>query len=131
MSSKARLTTTVMTPAWLLFVVLLGTSLQSSCQTDEQKETSSSSSSSSLSNPPKLQAKRDRNLDLWDADTLAYHIDHYPGYDVAIMFFEQGDRNSYSLARMWDGIATHLQAGSSSSRLIMAQSLIVNISLSM
>jgi hypothetical protein len=64
--------------------------------------------------------RRERNLDHWDADTLAYHLDNYVGHDVAVMFYAQWDRNSHSLAPLWDKIATLLDAGSSDSRLVMA-----------
>ena len=69
---------------------------------------------------PSVHVRRERNLDHWDSDTLAYYLDHYAGYDVAVMFYAQWDRNSHSLAPMWDRVATHLEAGSSSSRLIMS-----------
>lgn len=69
---------------------------------------------------PAAQSRRERNLDHWDGDTLAYHLDNYAGHDVAIMFYAQWDRNSHSLAPLWDRIATLLDAGSSESRLIMA-----------
>eukprot|EP00529_Nitzschia_sp_RCC80_P024204 CAMPEP_0113454966 /NCGR_PEP_ID=MMETSP0014_2-20120614/8134_1 /TAXON_ID=2857 /ORGANISM="Nitzschia sp." /LENGTH=447 /DNA_ID=CAMNT_0000346385 /DNA_START=1 /DNA_END=1344 /DNA_ORIENTATION=+ /assembly_acc=CAM_ASM_000159 len=65
--------------------------------------------------------RRERNLDTWDSDTLAYHLDtEYPGYDVAIMFYAPWDTHSQTLAPYWDRIATVLNAGSSQSRLIMA-----------
>ena len=64
--------------------------------------------------------RRERNLDHWDSDTLAYYLDDYRGHDVAIMFYAQWDRNSHSLAPYWDRIATTLDAGNSKSRLIMS-----------
>ena len=68
----------------------------------------------------KTKVRRERHLDYWDSDTLAYYLDHYNGYDVAIMFYAQWDRNSHALAPLWSKIATHMDAGSSQSRLIMA-----------
>ncbi|KAL3943884.1 MAG: hypothetical protein SGBAC_002042 [Bacillariaceae sp.] len=64
--------------------------------------------------------RRERNLDFWDSDTLAYYLDDYRGHDVAVMFYAQWDRNSHSLAPYWDRIATLLDAGNSKSRLVMA-----------
>lgn len=64
--------------------------------------------------------RRERNLDHWDSDTLAYYLDEYQGNDVAIMFYAQWDRNSHALAPYWDRIATLLDAGNSGSRLIMS-----------
>jgi hypothetical protein len=69
---------------------------------------------------PKDKSRRERNLDHWDGDTLAFYLDNYVGYDVAVMFYAQWDRNSHSLAPLWDRIATEFDAGSSESRLIMA-----------
>jgi hypothetical protein len=83
------------------------------------------SSSSTAGQQPKSQsptgkARREGNLDHWDGDTLAFYLDNYVGVDVAVMFYAPWDRNSHSLAPLWDQIATHLDAGSSDSRLIMA-----------
>jgi hypothetical protein len=64
--------------------------------------------------------RREHNLDHWDADTLAYFLDNYAGYDVAIMFYAPWDSNSHTLARLWGRIGELLYAGSSQSRLIMA-----------
>lgn len=64
--------------------------------------------------------RRERNLDHWDSDTLAYYMDNYPGYDLAIMFYAQRDRNSHLLAPYWDRIATMLDAGNTESRLLMS-----------
>ena len=64
--------------------------------------------------------RRERNLEHWDSDTLAYYLDEYPGYDVAILFYAQWDTHSHTLAPYWDRIATMLDAGNDSSRLIMA-----------
>ena len=68
----------------------------------------------------KTTVRRERNLDHWDSDTLAYYLDDYRGHDVAIMFYAQWDRNSHSLAPYWDRIATLLDAGNSKSRLVMS-----------
>ncbi|CAJ1961931.1 unnamed protein product [Cylindrotheca closterium] len=64
--------------------------------------------------------RRERNLDHWDSDTLAYYLDDYRGHDVAIMFYAQWDHNSHALAPYWDRIATILDAGNTGSRLVMA-----------
>ncbi|KAL7467123.1 hypothetical protein ACHAXS_007387 [Conticribra weissflogii] len=47
-------------------------------------------------------------------------LDEYVGHDAAIMFYAQWDRNSHAIAPSWDAIATHINAGSRSSNLIMA-----------
>jgi hypothetical protein len=67
-----------------------------------------------------IMARRERNLDHWNSDTLAYYLDEYPGYDVAIMFYASWDQNSHALAPYWDRIATLVDAGNEQSRLIMA-----------
>lgn len=64
--------------------------------------------------------RRERNLDHWDSDTLAYYLDEYPGFDIAVMFYAQWDSNSRALAPYWDKMATKLDAGNSRSRLVMA-----------
>jgi len=68
----------------------------------------------------KTAVRRERNLDHWDGDTLAYYLDDYRGHDAAIMFYAQWDQNSHALAPYWDRIATLLDAGKSKSRLVMA-----------
>eukprot|EP00934_Nitzschia_sp_Nitz4_P007395 Nitzschia sp. Nitz4//scaffold428_size8251//3292//4749//NITZ4_009133-RA/size8251-processed-gene-0.41-mRNA-1//-1//CDS//3329551635//7385//frame0 len=67
-----------------------------------------------------VQVRREGQLDHWDSDTLAFHLDEYQGYDVAIMFYASWDSNSHALAPYWDAIATQLRAGSVRSKLIMA-----------
>jgi thiol-disulfide isomerase/thioredoxin len=76
--------------------------------------------------------RRERNLDHWDADTLAFYLGvdegtgkilphhQYPGHDAAVMFYAQWCQNCHTLAPTWDAIATHLHAGSHQSKLIMA-----------
>lgn len=64
--------------------------------------------------------RRERNLDHWDSDTLAFYLDEYQGFDVAIMFYAQWDSNSRALAPYWDRIAGTLDAGNERSRLVMA-----------
>jgi len=64
--------------------------------------------------------RRERNLDHWDSDTLAFYLDEYPGFDIAIMFYAAWDGNSRALAPYWDRIATKMDAGNSNSRLVMA-----------
>lgn len=71
--------------------------------------------------PPKQSTvKRQDNLDHWDSDTLAYYLDNYPGYDLAVMFYAQWDNNSHRLAPMWNQIAVLQNAGTTQSNLIMA-----------
>ena len=67
----------------------------------------------------KTQVRRDNKLDHWDSDTLAYYLDNYPGYDLAVMFYASWDQNSHALAPHWNEIAFNLDAGSSQSKLIM------------
>jgi hypothetical protein len=71
-------------------------------------------------NGNQIKTRRERNLDHWDSDTLAYYLDDYRGHDIAIMFYAQWDRNSHALAPYWDQIATKLDAGNTKSRLIMS-----------
>mmetsp|Transcript_34092 Transcript_34092/g.80241 ORF Transcript_34092/g.80241 Transcript_34092/m.80241 type:complete len:432 (+) Transcript_34092:189-1484(+) len=68
----------------------------------------------------KVAVRREKNLDHWDSDTLAYYLDNYPGYDLAVMFYARWDTNSQRLAPYWNQIAAILDAGSSQSKLIMA-----------
>lgn len=46
--------------------------------------------------------------------------DEYAGHDAAVLFYAQWCRNCHAVAPSWDAIATHLNAGSRSSNLIMA-----------
>ena len=46
--------------------------------------------------------------------------DEYIGHDAAILFYAQWCRNCHAVAPSWDAIATHLNAGTKSSNLIMA-----------
>eukprot|EP00536_Pseudo-nitzschia_multiseries_P015146 jgi/Psemu1/217007/e_gw1.828.19.1 len=68
----------------------------------------------------KVAVRREKNLDHWDSDTLAYYLDNYPGYDLAVMFYARWDTNSQRLAPYWNQIAAILDAGTSQSKLIMA-----------
>jgi len=63
---------------------------------------------------------RDNNLDHWDSDTLAYYLDEYPGYDLAVMFYAPWDDYSNQLAPYWNQIAHLLDAGTTQSKLIMS-----------
>lgn len=71
--------------------------------------------------------RRERHLDFMDAATLAYYLglDEVTGeklttppapsdsnHNVAVMFYAQWDRNSHSLAPIWDQIGQILVAGS-------------------
>mmetsp|Transcript_16669 Transcript_16669/g.34326 ORF Transcript_16669/g.34326 Transcript_16669/m.34326 type:complete len:113 (+) Transcript_16669:228-566(+) len=67
----------------------------------------------------KVDVRREKNLDHWDSDTLAYYLDNYPGHDLAVMFYAKWDTNSQRLAPYWNQIAAILDAGSSQSKLIM------------
>jgi hypothetical protein len=64
--------------------------------------------------------RRERHLDHWDSDTLAYYLDEYPGYDSAVMFYAQWDSHSRTLAPYWAKIAETMDAGTSNSNLVMA-----------
>jgi len=64
--------------------------------------------------------RRENSLDHWDSDTLAYYLDNYPGYDLAVMFYAPWDTNSHQLAPYWNRIADLLGAGTTQSKLIMA-----------
>mmetsp|Transcript_7257 Transcript_7257/g.11448 ORF Transcript_7257/g.11448 Transcript_7257/m.11448 type:complete len:411 (+) Transcript_7257:71-1303(+) len=78
-----------------------------------------------------MTARRERNLDHLDVETLSYYLGinsktkksiegaEYVGYDVAVMFYAQWDRMSHTLAPYWDNIGTKLNAGSKQSKLIM------------
>ncbi|KAL7552637.1 hypothetical protein ACHAWF_015865 [Thalassiosira exigua] len=46
--------------------------------------------------------------------------DEYVGHDAAVLFYAQWCQNCHHVAPSWDAIATHLNAGSRSSNLIMA-----------
>lgn len=95
-------------------------------------------------------ARRERNLDHWDVDTAAAYlglhpetlkplpqfpsdssasdkspdevelVDEYIGHDAAILFYAQWCHNCHAVAPSWDAIATHVNAGSRSSGLVMA-----------
>jgi hypothetical protein len=75
-------------------------------------------------NKPSKQAKvrREDSLDHWDSDTLAYYLDEYPGYDLAVMFYAPWDDYSQRLAPYWNQIAHILDAGTTQSKLIMVSS---------
>lgn len=79
-------------------------------------------------------SRRERNLDHWDAETLAAYLgldaetgkplpeadDKYAGIDAAVMFYAQWCQNCRKFAPMWDAIAKLAQAGTTQSNLIMA-----------
>jgi len=77
--------------------------------------------------------RRERNLDHWDAKTLAYYLgldhitgksindDHtYVGIDGAVMFYARWCTNCHSFAPIWDAIATLLKAGTTDGNIIVA-----------
>ncbi|KAL7509039.1 hypothetical protein ACHAWX_000743 [Stephanocyclus meneghinianus] len=85
-------------------------------------------------------SRRERHLDHWDVPTAAAYLglhpqtlqplplhadsdsprDEYIGHDAAVLFYAQWCRNCHAVAPSWDAIATHLDAASRSSRLVMA-----------
>ncbi len=77
-------------------------------------------------------ARRERNLDHWDAETLAAYLsldpttgepleeDTYVGIDASIMFYAQWCKNCHKFAPVWDTIGQLVHAGTSESNLIMA-----------
>ena len=95
-------------------------------------------------------ARRERNLDHWDVPTASAYLglhpstlkplprhpsessasnadsssaaiaDEYIGHDAAVLFYAQWCHNCHAVAPSWDAIATHLDAGSRSSKLVMA-----------
>ena len=70
-----------------------------------------------------VQVKRENSLDHWDSDTLAYYLDNYPGYDMAVMFYASWDQNSRALAPYWNQIAHEMDAGSTQSKIIMVSTI--------
>eukprot|EP00557_Chaetoceros_sp_GSL56_P003005 CAMPEP_0176488658 /NCGR_PEP_ID=MMETSP0200_2-20121128/6836_1 /TAXON_ID=947934 /ORGANISM="Chaetoceros sp., Strain GSL56" /LENGTH=459 /DNA_ID=CAMNT_0017885675 /DNA_START=241 /DNA_END=1620 /DNA_ORIENTATION=+ len=77
-------------------------------------------------------SRRERNLDHWDAETLAAYLgldpdtakpleeDQYTGIDAAVMFYAQWCSNCHRFATVWDTIGQLLHAGTTESNLIMA-----------
>lgn len=78
-------------------------------------------------------ARRERNLDHWDAETLAAYLsldpdtaepledgDNYVAIDAAIMFYAQWCTNCHQFASVWDTIAQLIPAGTTKSNLIMS-----------
>jgi len=82
-------------------------------------------------------ARRERNLDHWDASTAAAYLgltrrddgefaplppgdDLYAGHDAAILFYAQWCQNCHALAPNYDAIGTLLEAGTARSNLILA-----------
>ncbi|GFH53072.1 hypothetical protein CTEN210_09548 [Chaetoceros tenuissimus] len=77
-------------------------------------------------------SRRERNLDHWDADTLAAYLgldpdtakpldgDNYVGIDAGIMFYAQWCSNCHKFAGTWDAIAQIVHAGTTEGNLIMA-----------
>ena len=47
-------------------------------------------------------------------------LDEYVGHDAAVLFYAQWCNNCHAVAPSWDAIASHVSAGSRSSKLIMA-----------
>jgi len=132
----------MMRPATTCPFLLLGfvLSLRLLVSTTHAASTASSAKESYSANT----ARRERNLDHWDADTLAYYLGvnvktgeplptsieqddegdgiqvrQYAGHDAAVLFYAQWCNNCHSVAPYWDAIATHLNAGSVQSKLIM------------
>jgi hypothetical protein len=77
-------------------------------------------------------SRRERNLDHWDAETLAAYLgldpdtakpleeDTYVGIDAAVMFYAQWCSNCHRFATVWDTIGQLLHAGTTESNLVMA-----------
>jgi len=105
----------------------------------------SATTSSSTTTPQKKKtydakiSRRERNLDHWDSETLAAYlgldvdnlpktltkgndptVESYVGIDAAVMFYASWCQNCHRFAPIWDAIATMVQAGSTSSGLIMS-----------
>ena len=95
-------------------IILLALSQLSTCQTYETTV-----------------SRRERNLDHWNAETLAAYLgldpdtakpleeDNYVGIDAGIMFYAQWCTNCHQFARVWDTIGQLLHAGTTESNLIM------------
>lgn len=90
--------------------------------------------------------RRERNLDHWDAETLAFYlgldlttgkplpykidetsggesrgnVDQYAGIDTAVMFYAQWCPNCHQFAPVWDVIGGLVFSGTTQSNLIMA-----------
>lgn len=77
-------------------------------------------------------SRRERNLDHWDAETLAAYLGldpdtaqpiedaKYVGIDASIMFYAQWCKNCHKFAPVWDTIGQLVHAGTTESNLIMA-----------
>lgn len=79
-------------------------------------------------------ARRERNLDHWDAETLAAYLglnpetgevlpdaeNRFVGIDASVMFYAQWCKNCHRFAPIWDTIATLMEAGTTQSNLVMA-----------
>ena len=77
-------------------------------------------------------SRRERNLDHWDAETLAAYLGldpdtaqpledaTYVGIDASIMFYAQWCKNCQKFAPVWDTIGQIVHAGTTESNLIMA-----------
>jgi hypothetical protein len=77
-------------------------------------------------------SRRERNLDHWDAETLAAYLGldpdtaqpledaTYVGIDASIMFYAQWCKNCHKFAPVWDTIGQIVHAGTTESNLIMA-----------
>jgi len=118
-----------------LLLALLSWPIQTVVATTTTASASMASSQKKKTYDAKI-SRRERNLDHWDAETLAAylgldpdtalpladtdHIKHYTGIDAGIMFYAQWCENCHRFAPVWDAIATMLQAGSTQSNLIMA-----------
>ncbi len=79
-------------------------------------------------------ARRERNLDHWDAETLAAYLglnpetgevlpdaeNRYVGIDASVMFYAQWCKNCHKFAPVWDTIGTLVEAGTTQSNMVMA-----------
>jgi hypothetical protein len=76
---------------------------------------------------PTTEVRRENHLDHFDSDTLAYYLDNYDGYDVAVMFYASWDTNSHQLAPYWNDIAYKMKAGTTQSKLIMVSAVMSSV----
>lgn len=100
------------------WITLIALSLARSCRCQKTYETTVS--------------RRERNLDHWDAETLAAYLsldvdtgkplkeDVYSGIDAAVMFYAQWCSNCHQFAPVWDTIGQLVKAGTTESNLILA-----------
>mmetsp|Transcript_25880 Transcript_25880/g.38456 ORF Transcript_25880/g.38456 Transcript_25880/m.38456 type:complete len:543 (-) Transcript_25880:4-1632(-) len=134
------MTSSTLASLLLILIALATTSTTTHAAATATQDSTQSSSSSTTTQTSS--SRRERNLDHWDAETLAAYLgmdpitgkplptastgkegevlDQYVGHDAAVMFYAQWCPNCHKLAPTWDAIAGLLKAGSKKSNLIMA-----------